>query len=208
MYEERELNPYIQIALDSPQAIKSQVESDDIRNTILPYWPKIKDGLLFRGTYHELKAQELIVKLYSRGALKDTFIGEKIIPLRDVVDVSFAKAAMVIHRGGRDADDEDLNEQAQTCEIQGTVSIGSFPRWRQKGEDELVARKERYLCIKINEAQVFGDLNDGGDALVWCQVSWGGLTKKTREFRRPNVNQTLYFKISVPPACRGRSYGA
>jgi hypothetical protein len=116
---------------------------------------------------------------------------------------------MVIHRRVSDVvNDEDLNRPAQTCEIQGTVSIGSFPQWRQKGEDELVASKERYLCIKINEAQVFGDLNDGGDALVWCQVSWGGLTKKTREFRRPNVNQTLFFKISVPPAFRGRSYEA
>jgi hypothetical protein len=52
--------------MDSPQALKNQVESKDIQNTIVPYWAKLKDGIIFRGTYHELKAQELIVKLYSK----------------------------------------------------------------------------------------------------------------------------------------------
>lgn len=123
--------------------------------------------------------------------ITDTLIGQKIIPLRDVIDVSFAKTDMVIHRkkdDEYDSDDEGMNRKSQTCEIQGTVQIGSRPKWCQKGEDELVAKKERYLCIKINEVKVFDDLNDGGDATVWCHVTWGGLTKKTREFKRANVN--------------------
>lgn len=48
--------------------------------------------------------------------------------------------------------------------------------------------KELYLCIKINEANVFNDLSDGGDAIVWCEVSWGGLSKKTRNFKKAHVN--------------------
>jgi len=60
--------------------------------------------------------------------------------------------------------------------------------------------RERYLCVKVNEANVFGDLNDGGDAQVWVDVSWAGVTKQTRHFKKPNVNQTLYFKIPIPPA--------
>jgi len=43
-----------------------------------------------------------------------------------------------------------------------------------------VISRERYLCIKINEANVFGDLSDGGEALVWCEVTWAGVTKLTR----------------------------
>jgi len=38
------------------------------------------------------------------------------------------------------------------------------------GEDDLIGMEEKYLCVKVNEAKVFGDLSDGGDAKVWCDV--------------------------------------
>jgi hypothetical protein len=43
---------------------------------------------------------------------------------------------------------------------------------------------ETYLAVKINEANVFGELSDGGDAKVWVDVQWAGVTKSTREFKR------------------------
>jgi hypothetical protein len=48
--------------------------------------------------------------------------------------------------------------------------------------------QEQYLCVKINDANVFGDLNDGGDAIVWVDVTWAGVIKKSRNFKRPHVN--------------------
>ena len=95
-------------------------------------------------------------------------------------------------------DEDDLDKPNQMCDVQGTIGIGTFPKWRQKGEDELIRIQDRYLCVKINEANVFGDLNDGGDAKVWIDVTWAGVTKMTRQFKRQNVNQTLYFKILIP----------
>jgi hypothetical protein len=62
--------------------------------------------------------------------------------------------------------------------------------------------RNRYLCIKITEAAVFGDLQDGGDPSAWCDVSWAGVQKRTRVFKKPHVNQTLYFKIPIPPSIR------
>ena len=59
--------------------------------------------------------------------------------------------------------------------------------------------RDRYLCVKINEANVFGDFRDGGEALVWIDCHWGGVCKKTRIFKRENVQQTLYFKIPIAP---------
>lgn len=167
------------------------MQSEQLKNTFFPYWAKIEGGILFRGTYHELKAQEVIINIQNKELIGSKNIGTKIVPLREVIDIAFLKSDMVIHRkvdSGPILNDEDLDKQAQTCEIQGTVNIAKFPKWRQKGEDELVGMRERYLCIKINEANVFGDLNDGGEALVWCEVVWGGLTKKTRQFKRANVN--------------------
>ena len=39
------------------------------------------------------------------------------------------------------------------------------------GEDDLIGMEEKYLCVKVNEAKVFGgDLSDGGDAKVWIHV--------------------------------------
>lgn len=67
------------------------------------------------------------------------------------------------------ADDDDLDKPAQTCIIQGTVATGNFPRFKQTGEDDMVQFKEQYMCVKINEANVFGDLNDGGEAKVWIE---------------------------------------
>lgn len=52
----RTYDPYCTIAIDSPQAHTSQVRSEVQYNTNIPYWAKIKNGIIFRGTYHELKA--------------------------------------------------------------------------------------------------------------------------------------------------------
>jgi len=62
--------------------------------------------------------------------------------------------------------------------------------------------QEQYLCVKINDANVFGDLNDGGDAIVWVDVIWAGVLKRSRNFKRAHVNQVLYFKIPIPPSVR------
>jgi hypothetical protein len=40
--------------------------------------------------------------------------------------------------------------------------------------------RSRYFCVKINQANVFGDLRDGGDPKVWCEVRWAGMSKNTR----------------------------
>jgi len=42
--------------MDSIQAIEQQVESDECKATNIPYWAMIKNGIVFRGTFHELKA--------------------------------------------------------------------------------------------------------------------------------------------------------
>lgn len=73
------INCYVQIEMDSSQAIRRQVSSSVEKNTIMPYWAKIEGGILFRGTYHELKAQELLVTLYNKKIIGQSVIGSKII---------------------------------------------------------------------------------------------------------------------------------
>jgi len=204
MMKETNMSPYLVFQMDSAMAIEKSVETTVQKNTFLPYWDKIDRGILFRGTYHELKNQELIVSIYKSNLIGSDLIGQKIIQLRDVVDEGFAKGDVVIHRKESDnnVDDDDLDKPAQTCIVQGTVNIGTQPKYKQSGEDDTVAMKDTYLCVKINEANVFGDLSDGGDAQVWIDVIWAGMTKQTRKFKRPNVNEKIYFKIPVPPDAR------
>jgi len=53
------------------------------------------------------------------------------MPLREVIDINFAKADMVIHKDFSGVfNEDDIDKLAQTCVIQGTVSVGSFPKWR------------------------------------------------------------------------------
>lgn len=68
------------------------------------------------------------------------------------------------------------------------MATGSFPKYRQLGNDDLVRFHDQYFCIKVNEAKVFDNLMDGGDCLVWIEANWGGVIKKTRNFKKPMVN--------------------
>jgi hypothetical protein len=85
---------------------------------------------------------------------------------------------MIMWKG--DYKEVDEKSKRQFCTVQGTVSIGCYPRYRQIGDDDTVRFKDQYFCVKINEAKVFGEINDGGDALVWVECNWGGVVKKTR----------------------------
>jgi hypothetical protein len=51
-----QISSYLDIDMYSNQALRSNVRSAIQKNTFLPYWAKIEGGILFRGTYHELKA--------------------------------------------------------------------------------------------------------------------------------------------------------
>ena len=46
---------------------------------------------------------------------------------------------------------------------------------------------------------VFEDISDGGEPRVWIDINWAGVTKRSRDFKRANVNQIIYFKLLIPP---------
>jgi len=61
-----------------------------------------------------------VITLYNKGIIGATKLGEKIIQLREVIDVQFAKTDMVIHKSddtGPILNDDDLDKPAQTCVI-------------------------------------------------------------------------------------------
>jgi len=98
-----------------PKVIESVVTSKVLNNTYLPYWAKVDQGsgIIFRGTYHELKSKELVCTLYNQRTFGRDTLGTKIIPLREVIDVNFAKCDMIIHRPKTDKvddDDDDLDK--------------------------------------------------------------------------------------------------
>jgi hypothetical protein len=74
---------------------------------------------VFRGSYHELKAEELLLTLKQKNMMGSEPIGTKLVPLTEVIDVNFAKTDMVIHKKALTLPikDEDLDKDAQTCEL-------------------------------------------------------------------------------------------
>ena len=67
-----DVSSFLEIEMDSPQAIRRKVKSKTQKKNYQPYWDKVgekDEGILFRGTYHELKAQELILTLIEPGLI-------------------------------------------------------------------------------------------------------------------------------------------
>ena len=104
------MSPFLVFEMDSEMTIEKKVVTKVQKNTFLPYWDFIEKGILFRGTYHELKNQELIVSIYKSNTLGSDLLGQKIIQLREVVDEGHAKADVVIHKKETDAMDFDEDE--------------------------------------------------------------------------------------------------
>jgi len=64
------INSYIVITMDTKKNIGSTIQSEVIKNSLLPYWAKLTNGrILFRGTYHELKQQQIQVTLYNKNLI-------------------------------------------------------------------------------------------------------------------------------------------
>jgi hypothetical protein len=121
-----------------------EVKSEVLNENYTPYWEKLKNsaggkkeitGLLFRGTYHELKSQEIIITLRNKLSVGSSVLGTKIIPLRDVIDINFAKTDMIIHKNSTKTSnaqesDDDFDKLEQVCSVQGSIIFGSYPKWR------------------------------------------------------------------------------
>ena len=90
------------------------MNSDVQQNTNLPFWKALSNGIVFRGSYHELKAEDLLLTLKQKNMMGSVNIGEKLVPLTEVIDVNFAKADMVIHKKPLTLPikDEDLDKEA------------------------------------------------------------------------------------------------
>ena len=51
--------------------------------------------------------------------------------------------------------------------------------------------------ININRVNVFEAIADKGEPVVWCDVEWGGISKKSRKVKRPQLNETFYFELPI-----------
>ena len=57
-----------------------------------------EEGIRYRGTYNELRAEKLQIKVYNHGLLGRSVIGKKTVLLKNYLDVNFLKTEMVIHK--------------------------------------------------------------------------------------------------------------
>ena len=115
--QKKQINPQLEILLDDRHCIKKCVKSKTLVNQYFPYWDEISDGMiLFRGTYGELRMKELLVTVIDKSSILDTQIGQKLIPMKDILEKGFIKTEMIIWRDHKHKED-DLNHVTNSCLI-------------------------------------------------------------------------------------------
>ena len=77
--------------------------------------------------------------------------------------------------------------------MKGTVKVALMPKFEQTGELQVISKNLQYLVVHITKVNVFEAIAELGDPVVWTDVEWGGVTKKSRNIRRPQLNETFYF---------------
>jgi len=55
--------------LHSPNVIENKAQSSTLKNTKLPYWQEVGEGIKYRGTYSQLANEMLEIRLVNRGGL-------------------------------------------------------------------------------------------------------------------------------------------
>jgi hypothetical protein len=68
----------------------------------------------------------------------------------------------------------------------------------------VIAKQEYYLVVNVQRLAVFESLDEalGGETTVYAAVEWHGVQRKTRNVRRPNVNEILYFHMPIEEELR------
>ena len=61
----------------------------------------------------------------------------------------------------------------------------------------MIGKNDFYLVVAISKLNVFDSMEDGGEVSVFATIEWSGNLKKTKMFRKANVNETLYFNIPI-----------
>jgi hypothetical protein len=183
----------------SPLAIENTTVSNVLpNNKEQPHWQHIESGIKYRGTFSELRHEQMQIKIYNNTLFLRQVIGSKTVELKNSMnsldDVSFIKEEMVIHKHpGR--------QGHKTCQIQGNVSTGKMPKYAQTGDINVITKKEYYLVVQMQKLAVFESIEDaGGDMTVYATVEWFGVERRTRGVRRPNVNEQLMFHIPIEDA--------
>lgn len=65
--------------------MQAKSQSSTLKNQKLAHWNFFKKGIEYRGTYSDLRAESLQIKLYNNSLFSKTKLGQRTVALRDVV---------------------------------------------------------------------------------------------------------------------------
>jgi hypothetical protein len=140
-----QFSPFVEIKLSSENSISDTVVSPVVKNTKLPHWALIGDGLKYRGTYTELRHERIQINLWHSQNMGRQLIGTKTIPLKGCLEMNFVKTEMVIHKNRNQ--EASLKKAATVANIQGTLRVGKKPKYAQYGDMDIIAKQEQYLAV-------------------------------------------------------------
>ena len=77
------------------------------------------------------------------------------------------------------------------------LKVAKMPRYVQQGEVLVISKNGQYLVLNLSKLNAFDAVNDFGDPTVWATIEWNGVTKVSRMVKKPQLNQTFHFKMSL-----------
>ena len=169
--EDQTVNPFVELILENGEFLKPKVSSCTIEKENNPTWPKLDDGIHFRGTINDLDNQYLTATIFDGGLLKRDLIGTKTIALRGSVDSGSIRADVL---------QRNSFSSGHSCTLKCRLQIDRMPLYRQTGEITYLESNQQYLCVNVLRVDNVLLANDRGVVNTFVDVEWGGLTKRTK----------------------------
>ena len=72
-----------------------------------------------------------------------------------------------------------------------------MPKFVQTGELQVISKNLQYLVIRIVKLNVFEAIAAMGELPVWTDVEWGGVSKRSKKTKRPQLSETFHFQLAI-----------
>ncbi|XP_053990621.1 uncharacterized protein LOC128882864 isoform X2 [Hylaeus volcanicus] len=182
---------------------KVRLVSQNLRNTILPYWSTVGSST-FHGTIYDLSTSTLYVEINDLQTNSFRVVGLSEIYLRGIIDQIYVEAPLRLPPWFLDNFDTDIQDNYYSSYndafIEGKISIKSLPQYRQSGETENVDLQCINLFVHIQNIDKVLTAENLKNVYPYVEVTLDTDTRYTQvvtDCQSPVFDSILIFPIYI-----------